>query len=123
LSTNIGAIKLSNISQTLDDTQDKNLLIKFYTELNLVMKELETLESENQDRGDFLIDLDLSKKDELFIFLKEALQTNKPKRCEPILEEIGKYKLLSEDKKLFNRVKQLIKQYKFKEAVKLFDEK
>ena len=123
LSANIGAYSLNNITQVLDETQDKNLLPKFYVELNKVLDELKKIYIDNKELNTTHLVLDTIQRDILFTQLKEAVQTKKPKKCEPIIEEIDKYQLNEEDKIFFIQVKTLLGKYKFKEVMELFNDK
>ena len=91
LSGNIGAKGLYKVIEKLDNTQDKNLIPIFYKELNAVLDELKTLEKPMNVEILELVKLNQIKRDELFLELKEIVKTKKPKKCEPILEEIEKY--------------------------------
>jgi polar amino acid transport system substrate-binding protein len=73
----------------------------------------------NQETKIEKIDLDENKKDELFAQLKEAVKTKRAKNTKPILEEFEKYNLNDEDKELYNKIKSLVKKFKFKEAGEL----
>ena len=121
LSANIGALSLHKISQKIDETQDKDFLIEFYDELKLVIDEIENkLDLNDKEKSIPKKDITKASKEELFNSLYEAISTKRPKTCEPIIKEIEKYILSSEDKKLFQNVKKLIEKYKFKEAEQLF---
>jgi len=125
ISANAGAMILNDITKELDKTQDKELLPKFYVELKNVINEIEDkiVDLYNQKNS---IDIEqttisLSKKDELFNELKEAIQTMQPKNCELIIDEIKKYKLLDEDLEIFNKVKDMIDEFDFDEALELLE--
>ena len=63
--------------------------------------------------------LSKEKRDELFLELKDAVLTKKPKKCESIIEKIEKYQLEEKDKDIFDKINKLISKYKFKEALQL----
>jgi hypothetical protein len=109
------------ITKELNETQNKELLFKLYNELNLVLNELMVLDN-NVDKNIVLLELTNEKKEQLFLQLKEAILSKRPKKYKPIIEDIEKYKLSKEDKEFFEKVKILIDKYKFKEATKLFDD-
>ena len=122
LSANIGATSLHKISIKLDESQNKDLLTEFYEKLNLVINELKNkLEPLESDVNVLKEDISPNLKDELFDKLRDAIKTKRPKNCEPVLDEINKYKLSKEDTLLFENIKKLIIKYKFKEAQNLFD--
>ena len=60
--------------------------------------------------------LELDKKNELFKKLQDAVETMQPKMCEPIINEIESYTLLSEDFEIFQKVKDMINDFEFDEA-------
>jgi len=64
-------------------------------------------------------EIDSGKKNELFTKLAEALQTKKPKKCEQVTEEIDLFQLSAEDEVVFDKIKTLIKKYRFKDAISL----
>ena len=68
-----------------------------------------------------LLEVNSSKRDELFLKLKEVVNSKRIKKCEPIIEWIEKYQLSSEDKELFARVKKSLKRYNFKEAINILN--
>ncbi|RLA80049.1 MAG: hypothetical protein DRG78_11755, partial [Epsilonproteobacteria bacterium] len=119
LSTSIGAITLHTISQELDMTQNKVFLPKFYEELNKVIDELQYLEIIEDKSETSELEISNTKRDELFDTLKATVKTNRPNKCEPILNEIKKYKLSNDDQNLYNKVKQYIEEYEFKKAMEI----
>jgi len=121
LSANIGAMSLYTVAKELDETQNKDLLDLFYKELNLVMNELKiNLEVKKSEEKELKENISLEIKNDLFNKLEQAINTKRPKNCEPILKEIEKYSLQKEDKIFFKEIKKLIIKYKFKEAQDLF---
>ena len=67
--------------------------------------------------------LDFDKKDDLYNQLQEAIDSRRPHRCKPIIEEIELYTLDFTEQELFEKIKKLISQYKFNEAMELLDER
>jgi len=55
----------------------------------------------------------------IFYKLKDALKSRRPKRCNLVIKEIESYNLSSEEKEVFNKVKTLVKSYKFDQAVEI----
>ena len=122
LSANIGATTLHDIVKELDETLNRNLLVKFYSELKLVIDEIEEkihFEIEEKNQNTQKVKLSKGKKEELFEKLKEALELMEPKKCSIILDEISSYELLQEEKSLFDKIKTLIENYEFDEALDL----
>jgi PAS domain S-box-containing protein len=120
LSANIGANTLYEISKELEETKDKNLFLKFDTELNLLLSELKVLDIKSKEEV-ILLKLSKDKRDKLFYELKEAVNKKRPKSCKVVLDEIKMYQLVDEDKVVFNKIESFIMKYRFKEAIKLFN--
>ena len=123
LSASIGANDLHQITLQLDKTDDKSLVPKIYYELGILLNELTILIEQKDIVSVEKIVLQSSKRDALFLSLQESLKTKKPKKCEVIIDEFERYSLEKEDKILFDKVKMLVKKYKFKEAMELFNDK
>jgi len=121
ISGNIGASTLYNILVKLDKSRNKSFLPSLKDELNVVLDEIQYLElKDNKNNNqDLKSELSKNKRDELFKLLKDAISTNRPNNCNPILIEIEKYALLKEDKELFANVKELVDSYKFNQALEL----
>jgi len=62
------------------------------------------------------------KKEKLFTELLKASKTKLPKKCHVVIKEIDQYQLSKEDEKLFNKIKTLIKKYKFKDIISLLEQ-
>jgi len=124
LSANIGAVALNRIAMELEDTLDRDLLPKFYKELDIVLEELKDLDF-NRDRNFNieLLALEDEKKVELFSKLKDALISRRSKQYKPIIQEIEKYKLDTKYEKLFNQIKDFVKEYKIEKAIKFIENK
>ncbi len=124
LSANTGAVALNRIAMELEDTLDRDLLPKFYKELDIVLEELKDLDF-NRDRNFNieLLALEDEKKVELFSKLKDALISRRSKQYKPIIQEIEKYKLDTKYEKLFNQIKDFVKEYKIEKAIKFIENK
>ncbi len=119
LSSTIGALPLFNIIQVIEKRKDKSLLIELQKELDIILEELKTLKVKNVEVNSSKLELDTKNKDILFLNLKDAIKTNRPKICNKIIEEIEQYKLDTESLKIFMQLKAFINKYKFKEALDL----
>jgi signal transduction histidine kinase/DNA-binding response OmpR family regulator len=119
LSASAGASKLYEIAAKLNDNFDKTLLPDFKKELAAVISEIEREIGDESEEKEELQEIEKSKKEELFSRLKEALLTKRAKNVRPIIEEIQKYKLSSEDKEIFEQICSLSEKFKFKQAVEL----
>jgi len=67
--------------------------------------------------------LNRAKADELFLELHNALESARPKNCEPILKELQTLNLLPSDKDIFLKINNYVKRYKFKDAITLLEER
>jgi len=123
ISANAGALSLNSITKEIDKTQNRELLPKFYVELDKIVEEIESkiidIYYENKNTSQDQDSITKDKKDELFYELKEAIQTMQPKNCDKVIKKIEKYKLLGEDSEKFNRIKELIDDFDFDEALEL----
>ena len=130
ISASAGALRLNKIAKELDSiilhereqTQDKVLFLEFYEELDKVTKEIEQKVINVQEKKIQKIDLSSKKRDELFINLKEAVFTKRAKNCKSIMKEFEKYNLSEKDNDLYKEIKQLIKKFKFKDAMEILQE-
>lgn len=113
-------MELHSIVTQLEDTQDETLRGLFFDKISLVLKELKDA-TQLQTQNRIIVPFDDVLKEKLFHSLKEAINTKRPQKCAPIIEEIGKYELNSEDKKLFESVKKAVESYDFKSAIKLLN--
>ncbi|RLA76403.1 MAG: hypothetical protein DRG30_02890 [Epsilonproteobacteria bacterium] len=122
LSANIGAASLHTKIKELDETQDKNLLKSVYHELKKVIEDLQLLVEQKSEESAKLLEPSSKTREELFSQLKEFTKKNRANRCKSIIQEIEKYQLGDEDKIVFNRVKELVYKYKFKDALLILEE-
>ncbi len=120
LSGTIGAEKLYLLSQELEINPNKELLSKFLKELELVCNEIE----ENfQKHNETNKNIKTSQEDvqKLFIELKKALITKRPKRINPIITKFENLSLNQESKELFQRIKKMVDEYEFDLAIQVLD--
>ncbi|WP_373000031.1 ATP-binding protein [Sulfurimonas sp.] len=117
LSANIGATSLHRVLKGLDDYQNKEKLELLSIELKRVIDDLHVINEidENEDEGKK--EISEERVNELFVELREAAQTRRPKNCELVVNELRAIKLNSEDKKLFKIVDKFTKRYKFKDVI------
>jgi len=123
LSASIGAEKLyTNLLKIEKEDQNKNFLQDFSNELEAILSELSILiKKDNEENNSQKETLNPESREKLLLSLKDVLKTKKPKKCEVVIKEIEKYKLEEEDNKLFNKIKVLVKKYKFKDAMELLN--
>ena len=119
LSANIGATALYVIVKELDDTQNRELLPKFYEELKKVTDEIEeklekkivTLEVKNK--------ISTNLRNELFAKLKDGIEKERVQLCTPIIDELSKYELSRENTNLLRKIENNIDKFDFEEALKV----
>ncbi len=58
-------------------------------------------------------------RDELFNRLEKAIKSKRPKKCNEVIKEIENYTLSKKDKNTFIQIKNLVKNYKFQEALEI----
>jgi CheY-like chemotaxis protein len=58
-------------------------------------------------------------KNRVFYKLRDALKSKRPRVCNKVIAEINSYSLSEDEKEIFNRVKVLVKRYKFDMALKI----
>jgi len=119
LSSSIGAVSLSVISEKLENSLDRVLLNDVNIELSKVVNDISILEEYKVQK--VLIELSLMDIDKLFDKLNVVLKTNRIKKIIPVINEMEQYNLHDRDE-LFNMIKDLIKHKKIKDAVKLMGE-
>jgi len=123
LSASLGIVSLNLIAIDLEKSLDEMLLSKFYDELGLVLKELKLMIESDKNENIEKEKIPDFEKRELFIQLKEAINTSRPVNCERIIKKLNRIKLDSSDDELFNSVKVLIEKYKFKDALEVIKSK
>ena len=122
LSANIGATELYKISKELEEHKDSVSLEDFYKSLNDVLAQISRL---SLPKGEQVSKLEISKekKEELFTELARAVRSKVPKRYKEVLSRIDCYRLLGEDRVLYEKVKGLLEHYKFKDSLSLLEGK
>ena len=118
LSANIGAIDLNLIIKQFEKTENKSLLNLLLNKLFLVIDELKDIGKISNKK---LLVLHSTLRNQLFLDLKEAVNTKRIKKCEPIFQKIEKYKLSNVDQQLFDCVKNDVEEYKFKSAIQILN--
>ena len=63
--------------------------------------------------------LDGDVRQELFVKLREAIKSRRPKRCQEVLSDIEMYALSDEDYALFTKIESLVSHYQFEKALNL----
>jgi polar amino acid transport system substrate-binding protein len=67
-------------------------------------------------------DRDKKVRDRLFSRLEEAIRSRRPKNCSIIIEEIENYTLSKKDRKFFVEIRDLVKKYRFNQALQRLNE-
>ncbi|MGB5868285.1 MAG: transporter substrate-binding domain-containing protein [Arcobacteraceae bacterium] len=118
LSGNIGARKLHDIVNALENSKDAVSFDNFINEMNNVINELAFLNTTSEKK---ILKQDISEidKQKLFNDLKEALKIKRPKLISIILEDLDNYDLQNDEKK-YQMMKKAISKYKYKDALDIF---
>jgi signal transduction histidine kinase/CheY-like chemotaxis protein/HPt (histidine-containing phosphotransfer) domain-containing protein len=119
LSANIGAKSLHVITEKLDNTQNEELLPKFYEELKIVTDELEEKLENKDTSSDVKNEISNELKDELFEKLKDGIEKERIQLCEPIIAELIKCELSKEDTALLKQIQNSINEFDFEEALRV----
>ena len=125
LSASIGALSLHEIIKELDETKNKDLVSDCHSELKKVVEELnEKLPDTKKEEVKKIKKEKISdeKKEELFDKLKKAESISRPRECRAVIDELEKYILSDDDLSLFDKLKESIRKYDFKEASGLLKE-
>ncbi len=91
---------------------------KFTFEVKLSIQK--DLTSTNKNIQNSKKNRDKDELERLFEELRKAIEHNRPQPCKEIMQEIENHELPLEKKKLFDRVKPLVRKYKFAQAKELF---
>ncbi len=119
LAANIGASSLEQIAAKLESTCDRDLTPEFYVQLAKIIDEIGSKLIATPDKLKPVgAPIDANKRNELFLALKDAIESKRPKKYQPIMDEIVKYALCEEDMAIFEKIKNLVGKYKFNEALK-----
>ena len=134
LSANIGADNLNKIVTEIEETQNISqqsdidssrgeLFVKFHKVLDKILDEIKekTIDIESKDIENQEVISDL-KSDEFFTRLEEALESEIPKKCNAVVEDMEKYRFSKEDNVLFQKIKIHMKKYLYDEALLLIQE-
>ncbi|MEA3383553.1 MAG: response regulator [Campylobacterota bacterium] len=120
LSANIGAISLNNIACSLEAQYSKELMLKFNIELKIVLDELEDkLLVLNQSSDTSKKRIDDNIKNELLNKLKQFASKRDSKGCNKIIDNLNNYELDNKDKEQLYKLKELIKNRKYKNIVEM----
>ncbi len=118
LSASAGAKELSKLAEEIEQTLDTSLVPLFEKKFALIINELESklfnIKVQKKE------DIPKEKRDRLFKDLKEAVASKKIKRVQPLIKEIETCNLNQKDAELFQEIKKLVENYKFKQAMVLF---
>ena len=117
LSASIGAGRLSDISKRIEKSLDKQLFSEFYEEFNKVLDELKSLEQNEPQQ--ILLDLDDTKRDELFNSLKEYAKKRRARQCNDIISELNTYTLSNVDGKRIGQIEELLSRRDYKKILEI----
>jgi CheY-like chemotaxis protein/nitrogen-specific signal transduction histidine kinase len=121
LSANIGATLLHKVAKNFNETQDKSLLPKLYTELHKVTDELKPFIQETQ-RDDMILEpIKNSQREELFAQIKEYADRKRTKNIRDSFEALEHYALAQEDQNLLNNLKSLLNKRDYQNIIRALE--
>jgi|GEM_PF-671046 len=121
LSKNIGAVSLHEEATKLDDTADIDLLDGCVEVLHKVIEEIKPwIETQNKTNTSENSEIKLDGK---FDKLKEAIKKHRPKIIESALNELDKTTLTKKEKEVLEKLNIYLDEYKFSQALELFEER
>jgi signal transduction histidine kinase/response regulator RpfG family c-di-GMP phosphodiesterase len=121
LSYNIGAITLGDTVQTVESASKKAHLNTLNKELRRVCDAIQTLLASDENKTQKQNKADAQKTRELFTTLLEAVRSKRPNRFENALNEFEKYELQSDDALAFEKIKDAVKKFDYKNALRLLE--
>ena len=119
LSASIGATSLHELVLRMEESYDKELLKLLYLELGFVVSELHCLDEQLGLEEAEKLEITPEELERLFTELKTAIQENRPKKVAPILEEIDKYALPTQEQHTYDVVRKLALNYEYEKAERL----
>jgi len=119
LSFTLGINSLGIIAEKIEKQQESTLYSTFQEELSKILKELKESGIINVSFDNKGIKITDEKKEELFVQLKQSVNSRRIQKCRLVMEEIERYRLDTVSEEIFNRVKLLIQKYNFKDAIKV----
>ncbi len=120
LSANIGACSLHKSMCEVEENQNIDLVPEIYIELQKVLSELKDVDILVQKKEN-KVEVSDAIVSEIYLELKDAVKSARPKNCEVIMEKLSLYRLNDKDSKLFERVKGLLLEYNFKKALEVLE--
>jgi len=120
LAKNIGAQELHSLLIQQEKEQEKEF-IAISNALHDIIQDINTLEKETREEISHT-ELSDDKKHSFKKQLHEALQTKRPQKIVPLLNEIQLFSQEEEAKKVFEKILYLSKKYKFNEALEKLNE-
>jgi HPt (histidine-containing phosphotransfer) domain-containing protein len=113
---NVGALRLQELAAAYESEPDQQALSQLQEELDCVLKELakvlgmQRLGAEKEDDA---------RLEQLWQQLPEALETKRPHRIQPVVNELQRLQMDAKRQEIFDTIKQYVTAYKFKEALEL----
>jgi signal transduction histidine kinase/response regulator RpfG family c-di-GMP phosphodiesterase len=121
LSYNIGATHLGDLVKKVEVANEELPLKQLYKELQRVCEAIDLLLASDENTTQKQNKADAQKTQELFTTLLEAVRSKRPNRCENALNEFEKYELQSDDALAFEKIKDAVKKFDYKSALKLLE--
>ena len=119
LSSNIGATQLSTLAQQLEENFSDLLFQEFYLHLHTLLNELQYLEEINEPKP--LVQLEDTKKTELFNELKKYAQQRRARECKKLVEALSSYELNQKEKEVIEAMKEALNKRDYKRIISLYE--
>lgn len=119
LSGTIGAERLYWLAQELEKDQNKAITVQFMEELVQVCDEIEVNFVKDEVNSNNKQQVSKENIESLFVELKKAVESKRPKRILPILAQFEMIALDYQSQKIYEKVKKLIGEYEFNQALKI----
>ena len=130
LSGTIGALRLEEAAKLLENEFNDKLLVWFCEELARTIEEIEektliVADDPQETTTQKPQDDDATREQKMASILNEleiVIQKNRPKLCEPLLNELNALGLHDKEREPIEQISTLIKKYKFDEALNILKE-
>ena len=121
LSSNIGAFKLNEIAAEIEATLNRELLVEFDNELNIVLKDIKLILNTSSTKKEETnkVQIDSKTKDMLFEELQVALSKRQSRDCKKIISNIEQCLIDSKDEEILLQIKKFVEKRKYKDALEV----
>nr|WP_321400130.1 transporter substrate-binding domain-containing protein [uncultured Desulfobacter sp.] len=119
---NIGATALHEITECLDETQDRALVPQFQDALERLIEEIEEKMPETTLTPASTKQIPTREGRDLLDRLKQSIASMQPVQYEPLLAEISRYRFSDDTNEILSRVRQALDEYDFDQALNILAE-